>query len=47
MELQTQLIIATELDLGDATKRAYAESLSHEVGKMIFGLLESIKEPQV
>ena len=43
-ELQTQLEIARELKLGNAKLLEEAEGLSHEVGKMIFGILESIRE---
>ncbi len=46
-EVQTQIEIARALNLGDQKLLSEAESLSHEVGKMIFGILESIKEPQV
>jgi four helix bundle protein len=42
-ELQTQLEIARALGLGDPKLVDEAESLSHEVGKMIHGVLESIK----
>lgn len=43
-EVQTQLEIARALNMGDGKLMDEAESLSHEVGKMIFGILESIKE---
>jgi hypothetical protein len=42
--VQTQLEIARALNMGDGKLMDEAESLSHEVGKMIFGILESIKE---
>jgi four helix bundle protein len=42
-EVQTQLEIARALKLGDPTLIDEAEALSHEVGKMIFGILESLK----
>ena len=42
-ELQTQLEIARALGFGDPKLVDEAESLSHEVGKMIHGVLESIK----
>ncbi|HEY4354861.1 MAG TPA: four helix bundle protein [Acidobacteriaceae bacterium] len=42
MELQTQLIIATELGFGNEAKRKTAEELSHEVGKMLVALMKSI-----
>jgi four helix bundle protein len=41
-EVQTQLEIARVLKLGNSVLIDEAEKLSHEVGKMIFGLLESI-----
>lgn len=43
-ELQTQLEIARALGLGDSNLLNQTESLSHEVGKMIFGVLEGIKD---
>jgi four helix bundle protein len=43
-ELQTQLEIARSLGLGDSKLLDSTEGLSHEVGKMIFGILESIKD---
>jgi four helix bundle protein len=43
-ELQTQLEIARVLGFGDSKGLDETESLSHEVGKMIFGVLEGIKE---
>jgi four helix bundle protein len=42
-ELQTQIEIARELGLGDAKQLDHTEELSHEVGKMIFGVLEGIE----
>jgi four helix bundle protein len=42
-EVQTQLEIARALEFGDPKSIDAAEGLSHEVGKMIFGLLDSIK----
>jgi len=42
-ELQTQLEIARQLNLGDSSLVNEADELSHEVGKMIFGILERIK----
>ena len=42
-ELQTQLEIARALAFGDPKFLDEAEGLSHEVGKMIHGVLESIK----
>jgi four helix bundle protein len=44
-ELQTQLEIARSLGFGNSTLIEEAEGLSHEVGKMIYTLLESLKEP--
>ncbi len=41
-ELQTQLEIARVLNFGNAALIAEAEKLSHEIGKMIYGLAESI-----
>jgi hypothetical protein len=38
-----QLEIARALELGDPKLMNEAEALSHEVGKMIFGILESLK----
>jgi four helix bundle protein len=43
-ELQTQLEIARSLGFGDQKLLDEADSLSHEVGKMIFGILEAIKD---
>ncbi len=43
-ELQTQIEIARALGFGDLSLLNEAENLSHEVGKMIFGVLESIKD---
>jgi len=43
-ELQTQLEIARSLKLGDSHLIVEAENLSREVGKMIYALLESLKE---
>jgi four helix bundle protein len=43
-ELQTQLEIAKTLGFGDAKVIDEAESLSHEVGKMLYALLESLKD---
>jgi four helix bundle protein len=42
-ELQTQLEIARALGFGNSNLIDEAESLSHEVGKMIYALLESLK----
>jgi four helix bundle protein len=43
-ELQTQLEIARSLEFGDSVLINQAESLSQEVGKMIYALLESLHE---
>lgn len=42
-EIQTQLEIARVLGFGDAKLIDEAEGLSHEVGKMIYAILESLK----
>ena len=42
-ELQTQLEIARALALEDTRELGEVENLSHEVGKMIFGILDTIK----
>jgi four helix bundle protein len=42
-ELQTQLQIARELKMGNPKLVDEAESLSHEVGKMIYATLKSLK----
>lgn len=43
-ELQTQLEIARALGIGNSESINEAERLSHETGKMIYSLLESIRE---
>ncbi len=43
-ELQTQIEIARALSKGDLKLLDETEGLSHEVGKMIFGILERIKD---
>ena len=43
-ELQTQLEIARALGIGNPSSIKDAEGFSHEVGKMIYALLESVKE---
>ena len=43
-ELQTQLEIARSLKFGESNLIDEAESLSQEVGKMIYALLESLHE---
>jgi four helix bundle protein len=42
-ELQTQLEICRALDLGDSSLLDHAESLSHEIGKMIFTILGKMR----
>lgn len=42
-ELQTQLEIACALKLGDSNLVDETESLSHEVGKMVFAILNKMK----
>jgi four helix bundle protein len=43
-ELQTQLQIARELEFASPGSINEAEALSHEVGKMIYATLESLKD---
>jgi four helix bundle protein len=43
-ELQTQLEIARALEFGNSKLLDEAEGLSHEVGKMIHGVLEGTKD---
>ena len=42
-ELQTQLEIARRLGIGSSDLLDKAESLSHEVGKMIYAMVESLR----
>jgi four helix bundle protein len=42
-ELQTQIEIARSLKMGDPRLLDEADGLSHEVGKMLHGMLESLK----
>jgi four helix bundle protein len=42
-ELQTQLEIARTLGFGDAEALHDAEGLSHEVGKMMYAFVETLK----
>ena len=42
-ELQTQLEIARALEFGKPELLTEAENLSHEVGKMLYAILESTK----
>ena len=46
-ELQTQLEIARSLRFGNLALIDEAESLSHEVGKMMYALLESVQATTV
>ncbi|MGA7110688.1 MAG: four helix bundle protein [Terracidiphilus sp.] len=41
-ELQTQLEVARALGMGEVNQIDEAEALSHEVGKMIYGMLDKI-----
>jgi four helix bundle protein len=43
-ELQTQIEIARSLEFGKPELLTEAENLSHEVGKMIYALLESVED---
>jgi four helix bundle protein len=43
-ELQTQFEIARALSFGDSALLDEAEGYSHEVGKMIHGILEGLKD---
>jgi four helix bundle protein len=43
-EMQTQLEIARALQFGNPELINEAEGLSHEVGKMIYSLLESVDD---
>jgi four helix bundle protein len=43
-EIQTQLEIARQLQFGNADLLHEAEQLSHEVGKMIYSFLDSLKD---
>ncbi len=42
MEVQTQLVIAGQLGLGDQEKLVTAEGLSHEVGRMLVSLMNKL-----
>ncbi len=42
-ELQTQLDLSHRLEFGNSKLIEESENLSHEVGKMIFAILESLK----
>ncbi len=41
-ELQTQLIIAKELNFANSDRLEEAEQLTHEVGRMIFTMLDKL-----
>jgi four helix bundle protein len=43
-ELQTQIEIVRGIGIGDSKLLDEVEGLSHEVGKMIFGVLKGIKD---
>jgi len=43
LELQTQLVIARKLRLGDERRVNVAENLSFEVGKMLVSLMKNLK----
>lgn len=45
-ELQTQLTIARKLGFADVERVSAAESLSEEVGRMIFAMIRSLKDHQ-
>ncbi len=45
-EVQTQLQLARNLNMGDSKLIETAEGLSHEVGKMLHPLLESLSRSQ-
>ncbi len=44
-ELQTQLEIARALEMGNPKLLDEAEGLSHEVGKMLYAILDAVKKP--
>jgi|HubBroStandDraft_5_1064220.scaffolds.fasta_scaffold03519_4 four helix bundle protein len=44
-ELQTQIEIARSIGIGNSKLLNEAESLSHEVGKMLYAILDSTKKP--
>jgi len=43
-ELQTQLVIARELEFGDVDQIDFVEGLSHEVGKMLFATIATLND---
>jgi four helix bundle protein len=42
MEVQTQLVIARELRIGDVEMLDRAEGLSNEVGKMLVAIMDKL-----
>jgi four helix bundle protein len=42
LEIQTQLVIARELSLGDAKQLAHAEALSEEISKMLWAIRQRL-----
>jgi len=46
-ELQTQIEVARAIGIGHSKLLDETEGFSHEVGKMIFGILEGIKDRKV
>jgi len=42
LEVQTQLVIARELGLGDSVKIATAEKLADETGRMLWSMREKL-----
>jgi four helix bundle protein len=44
-ELQTQIEIARAVGIGNPKLLNEAEALSHEVGKMLYAILDSTKKP--
>jgi len=42
MEVQTQLVIAAELGLGEIAMLKHAEALSHEVGRMLVAPMKTV-----
>jgi four helix bundle protein len=42
LEVQTQLVIARELGLGDPAKITIAENLADETGKMLWAMREKL-----
>jgi four helix bundle protein len=45
-ELQTQLELTRRLSYGDSARLQVCEKQSHEVGKLLYAILESIKLPR-